>query len=147
MMNEKLEALKKFLVENGDFTVEELQDEEITDGYNENIVEVSSREYMVLTDKEADREASDYINDSVWAFNSNFIIQHSNALDYDDASKKVVKAIQDQYENGNEAMKKLIDDMDKFVQDAIEADGRGHFLNTYDGEEYEAGEFYIYRMN
>ena len=30
---------------------------------------------------------------------------------------------------------------------AKQADGRGHTLATYDGEEVEAGEFYIYRTN
>lgn len=147
MDNNKLEALKNYLVNEDEFTAEELQEEEITEGYNENIFEVCGREYMVLTDEEAYQAASDYINDFVWAFNSNFIIEHSNVLDYDNASEKVVKAIQDQCESGNEAMKKLINDMDEFVQDAIDADGRGHFLNTYDGEEYEAKDYYIYRMN
>ena len=106
MNMEKIEALKKFLIENGDYTDEELTEIEITEGYDENIAEIENREYMVLTDEEADQAASDYINDSVWAFNSDFIIQHSNVLDYDDASEKVVKAIQDQCESGNEAMKK-----------------------------------------
>ena len=147
MNMEKIEALKKFLVENGDYTEEELTEIEITDGYDENIAEVENREYMVLTDEEADQVASDYINESVWAFNSDFIIRHCDVLDYDDASEKVVKAIQEQCESGNEAMKKLINDMDEFVQDAIEADGRGHFISSYNGEEYEAGDYYIYRMN
>lgn len=147
MNMEKIEALKKFLVENGDYTEEELTEIEITEGYDENIAEVENREYMVLTDEEADQAASDYINESVWAFNANFIIEHCDVLDYDDASEKVIKAIQDQCESGNDAMKKLINDMDEFVQDAIDADGRGHFLNTYDGEEYETDNYYIYRMN
>jgi hypothetical protein len=143
----KIEALKKFLVENGDYTEEELSEIEIAEGYDENIAEVINCEYMVLTDKEADQAAKEYIEDSVWAFNSNFIIDHSDVLSYDKASENVVKAIQEQCESGNEAMKKLINNMDEFVQDAIEADGRGHFLNTYDGEEYEVGDYYIYRMN
>lgn len=33
------------------------------------------------------------------------------------------------------------------VADAIRCDGRGHFLSQYDGEEVEAGEFFIYRLN
>ena len=36
---------------------------------------------------------------------------------------------------------------DSFVQHAIAADGRGHFLSSYDGEENEAGEFFVYRTN
>jgi hypothetical protein len=37
--------------------------------------------------------------------------------------------------------------LDKFVEDAIEADGRGHFLAYYDGEENEQGDCFIYRVN
>ncbi len=45
----------------------------------------------------------------------------------------------------------MIEDEDEFVSQAISADGRGHFLNTYDGNEneqtIEGTTFYIYRMN
>ena len=144
MLNQKIEALRMFL---GYESIEDIT--ETT--YDENTFDTPDGEYMVLTDEEADEKAKEYINDTVWAFNSNFIIDHSDVLDYDKASEKVVEAIQEQYENGNEAMKKLINDMDEFAQDAIESDGRGHFLNTYDGEENEQllndTWFYIYRIN
>jgi hypothetical protein len=115
--------------------------------YNENIFEIGNQEYLVLTDDEADQRTKEYIADSVWAFNSDFIIEHSSALDYDEASKKVIMAIAEQYESGNEAMKKLIDNFDEFAEDAISADGRGHFLSSYDGEEWKNGDYYIYRIN
>jgi hypothetical protein len=108
---------------------------------------IESGDYLVLTDEEADEQAKKYILDSIWSFNSDFIIEHSSALDYDDASHQVVKAIGEQCESGNEAMKKLIDDLDEFVEDAIDADGRGHFMSSYDGEEIEEGEYFIYRIN
>ena len=146
MKNTRIEALRNFLIENGDYTAEELQEIEIAEGYDENIFEVESQEYMVLTDEEADEKTSESINDTVWAFNADFIIEHSKVLDFDDASETVVKAISEMCESGNEAMKKLVDDMDEFVEDAISADGRGHFLNTYDGEEYEQDNYYIYKM-
>lgn len=41
--------------------------------------------------------------------------------------------------------------MDGFIQAAISADGRGHFMSSYDGEENEVTvndqTFYIYRLN
>ena len=124
-------------------------DEVIVSKYDEQVLEAEGNEYYVLTDDEADKVAADYINDSVWAFNSSFIIEHSKALDFDDASEKVVKAIAEQCENGNEAMKKLIDNMEEFIEDAISADGRGHFISGYDGNEEveQVGEedYYIYR--
>lgn len=110
-----------------------------------------NNDYLVLTDEEADEKAAEYIKDSVWAFNSGFIIQHSSALDFDDASEQVIRAIADQCERGNAAMSKLIDDMDEFIEDAISADGRGHFMSSYDGNEneetIEGQTFYIYRIN
>lgn len=139
MKNMKLKALASFLEEN---------EEEITvSKYDENVFEFGNQEYLVLTDEEADERTEQEISELVWAFNADFIIQHSSALDYDKASEQVVKAIQDLCENGNNAMKKLIDDFDEFVQDAIDADGRGHFLSSYDGEENEEGDYYIYRTN
>jgi hypothetical protein len=111
----------------------------------------TGEEYLVMTDEEADEAVKDYISDSVWAFNSDFIIEHSEALDFDEASKKVVEAIAELCENGNEAMKKLIDDFDEFVEDATSADGRGHFISGYDGSEEMASigkeDYYIYRTN
>ena len=110
-----------------------------------------NNDYLVLTDEEADEKAAEYIKDSVWAFTPSFIIDHSGALDHDKASEQVVKAIGEQCESGNAAMTNLIDDMDEFIEDAISADGRGHFMSSYDGNEneetVEGQTFYIYRMN
>ena len=53
-------------------------------------------------------------------------------------------------ESANELVLALIDDMDKFVSDAISSDGRGHFLSYYDGEEQEiyieGTTFFYYRL-
>lgn len=104
--------------------------------------------HIVLTNDEADEKASEYIKDSLWAFNAEFIIDHSK-LPYD--AIDMIKTYQEEKcEGANETIEALIEDMEEFVNDAISADGRGHFLNTYDGNENEEtveGEtFYIYRM-
>ena len=139
-MNNKIKALAKSL---------EIKAKDITE--ENDYFNANGAEYLVLTDEEADERAKEYILESVWAFNADFIIEHSNALDFDEASKKVVEAIAEQCESGNEAMKKLIDDLDEFVSDAVSADGRGHFLSGYDGEENEeeinGTTYYIYRTN
>lgn len=49
--------------------------------------------------------------------------------------------------SANSIVKALINDIDTFVYDAIDADGRGHFLSFYDGREHEQDEFFIYRTN
>ena len=142
MVNEKKQALALYLQ-----TKEEIE----ISSYDENVLEADGGEYLVLTDEEADERAKEDILNLVWAFNADFIIEHSSALDYDDASKKVISAIANQCESGNEAMKKLIDDLDEFVEYAISADGRGHFLASYDGDEGEQKvnktDYYIYRIN
>lgn len=123
--------------------------------YDEGTFEIGNQSYLVLTDDEADKYCADRIKDSVWAFNKNFIIGQCSALDFDDASEKILDAIQEQCESGNDAMLKLIDDIDEFIDDAKSADGRGHFMNSYDGEENEMffkygsenQELYIYREN
>lgn len=94
-------------------------------------------DFRFLSADEADKAAKEYIKDSVWAFNADFIIAHSSALDYDAASKKIISAIQNECESGNDAMLKLIDDFDDFADDAISCDGRGHFLSSYDSYERE----------
>lgn len=102
--------------------------------------------YLVRTDEEADEAAKEYIKESVWAFNADFIINHSR-LPYE--AIEMVQAFQQKCEDANETILALIEDFDDFVCDAISAHGRGHFLSSYDGEENEEtvnGEtYYIYR--
>ena len=38
-------------------------------------------------------------------------------------------------------------DWEAVINEAIEIDGCGHFIATYDGEENEMGEYFIYRLN
>jgi hypothetical protein len=106
--------------------------------------EADGETYLVCTDGEAEERAGDYIKESLWAFNTGFIIYHSS-LPYD--ATDMVSAFQEaKCEGANETIAALITDMDEFVEDAICADGRGHFLNGYDGEEYESHGFYIYQQ-
>ena len=91
--------------------------------------------YLVLTDDEADDEAKESILESVWAFLPDFLACHAK----DGIDADVFRAIQDngKCEDNNKAILALLDDVDHFVDDAIRADGRGHFLSSYDGEEDE----------
>ena len=144
--NPRIKALAKYL---------ELTKEEEKEIYYESydIYCYGNQEYLVLTDDEADEKVAEYIKDSVWAFNPSFLSSHS------DIDEGVFKLLQDKCESANEAVLKLIKDFDKFVEDAVGTDGRGHFLSSYDGEENEIGLFkffcpeynnetyYIYRTN
>ena len=115
----KIEALsRKFSVPLDE--IEEIDDQTFN---------VDGHEYLVLTDEEANDKVREYIESSLWAFDSNFLACHCSI------DTKIIQLLQRRYEDGNEALRRLIRDFVHFVDDAISADGRGHFLNTYDGEE------------
>ncbi len=91
-------------------------------------------DYIVLTDSEADEKAEEYIEDTLWAFNAGFL---SEVTGFD---VSIFEAVQSngKCEDNNGAILQLVgDNIGLLVQDAISSDGRGHFLNTYDGEETE----------
>lgn len=145
--------------------------------------EAEGGEYEVLTDSEADDFARQYIEDSVWAFNTWFLINHIDIEDvnryfgfsssyYDEDEEEDIEIDdeeevfyihmgmgfeewleqeQQKAESSNDTIQNLIGDFDAFVDDAISADGRGHFISFYDGEENEeevnGTDYYIYRTN
>lgn len=152
LLNEKYEALKSFLVENGYATYEELS-ENVDAVYNDSwdTFELFGNEYKVLTDEEADKAAEESIEESLWAFNAEFILEHSKievvGREYDEIVKAFRKMQETLCESANALVKALVTDIDNFVQDAVETDGRGHFISSWDGEEHKSENFYIYRTN
>lgn len=128
-------------------------DEIEQDKYDPNTFEFGSESYLVLTDEEADDRTRDYILDTLWAFNAEFILPRSR-IDADDEESilKALKLVQEKCcENCNPLILALIENIDDFVADAQAADGRGHFLSQYDGAENDVSNadytFYIYRQN
>jgi len=105
-------------------------------------------DFFVLTNEEADKRAKEYILETVWAFSTDFLQAHArkgvDISDLDDYRSKVC-------EDANATMLALIENVNDFVDAAIAADGRGHFLSSYDGEEHEVNigdeDFFIYRTN
>jgi hypothetical protein len=150
---ERLEALKAHLIECGEFTEEET--EELTYREAWDSFTAWGQEYKVLTDEEADATTREYILDTLWAFNAHFILRHTafydtSSIEDDEAFEEAIKELQGRICEGvNPIIRALIENIDVFVDDAIQADGRGHFLATYDGEEIELnhGKYYAYRMN
>ena len=112
--------------------------------YDNTLYETDEGEFLILDDENADKLAEEYILNSLWAFNADFIINYTD-LPYD-AIDMIIAYQTEKYEDANDTIYALIDDIDEFVSDAIAADGRGHFINNYDGEEIECGEWFIYRM-
>lgn len=114
---------------------------------------IESGNYEVLTDEEAEEKAAEYIKGSLWAFNADFILNHCKNADsmdcyeWDAAKESIEHAQAVQCESLNGLCFALIDDIDEFTQDAIQEDGRGHFISFYDGTEHEQNGFFIYRQN
>lgn len=113
-----------------------------------NCWEFGRAEYRVLDESEADEACGEYIEQSLWAFNSDFLANMTNL------PEEVFTALSDKCEDGNDAVYRIVKStcgIDKFVNAAVSADGRGHFLSQYDGNEYEVNAgwryFYIYRTN
>jgi len=109
-----------------------------------------SREYAIATDQEADEACLKHIEDSVWAFNASFILKECGLPR---ELEECIQGFQEQKcESANPALLALVEKcckggLDEFVTDAIAADGRGHFLSHYDGEESQEVDYYIYRVN
>lgn len=104
-------------------------------------------EYRVLTDDEATDETEMKIHESLWSFNVDFLARYVPAL----ANPRAAKAWEDMLgalcEDANGLVAALVGDrLGEMITDAIRADGRGHFLAHYDGEEIEIGNYRIYRV-
>jgi hypothetical protein len=122
--------------------------EDTFDHYGLAVFSLGNQQYAIGTDDEADEACSDSIGQSSWAFNASFILGECGLpFELEDA----IRSFQEkECEGANDAILALIHkcgNFDSFVQEAIAADGRGHFLSSYDGEENEAGEFFVYRTN
>lgn len=112
-------------------------------------------EYKVYTDREATKAATEEVRRHLWAFNTDFIMRHCPAFDElsDRETEQVEKGLREMQgnlcETANEIVFALIGGnrgFRRFAEDAIDADGRGHHLAGYDGneEELEGTPYYLY---
>lgn len=111
-------------------------------------------DYLVLTDNEATKMTQDYILDSLWAFNAEYILSYTEcSIELHEVTLKALKKMQQELcEDANEIVRLLLgDNIDRFVDNAIYQDGRGHFLAAYDSIEIaclqDNIQYYIYRIN
>ena len=141
----KTEALAEHIggVKSSDLTKENFNH------YGLSVYSVNGEEWAIGTDSEADKACKEYIKDTAWAFRSSFICEYCNLPQ---ELAEALEAMQSKKcEGANDSILALIEKtdggIDGFVEEAISADGRGHFLSSYDGEENERGGFFIYRIN
>lgn len=96
------------------------------------------REYAVGTQAQAERAAKETILDSLWAFNASFIASFAGL---DSATEKAIREMQSKLsEDANPLIRRLIGErnLNNFVKKALQADGLGHFLSSYDSEEIDS---------
>lgn len=110
------------------------------------IVEFDGEQYAIAyIEEKADKACGEYIENTIWAFDPYFLEQMT------DVPAEMFEAVQYKCDSINEALQILVMrtcGMDDFVDAAINADGRGHFLSPYDGEEIElACGGYAYRID
>lgn len=106
-------------------------------------IDLGSREYLMLSDSKADEALKEYIKETAWAFNADFLAWNT------ELPEEAFTGIQEQCESANPAVLAMIEKtcgLDEFVKEAEKADGRGHFLSNYDSVEIDGPEnWYFYR--
>jgi hypothetical protein len=109
---------------------------------------IEGAEYLVGDDLQANRFAREDIFDSMWAFKAEFIADHTH-MKLTSKAIECIEHIQEKLcEDANDLIKAMVFDLHEFVADAIQADGRGHFLASYDFKEIKlAGGLFAYRTN
>ena len=106
--------------------------------------------HRVLTDEEADELAYEVIVEELWSFSSSFLAGETGI----DEEVFIALANNGKCEGNNDAITSLIKSscgLREFAYSAVGHDGRGHFINRYDGNEHEVKvgrkTFYIYRVD
>lgn len=100
--------------------------------------------FFVYTDEEATQACYEYIEENLWGTNSCFI------TDFLDLPSEIApffaKACEELCEGANPFFIKLLGNrLGEFCEQAVNCDGRGHFLAFYDFEENECDGFFIYK--
>lgn len=156
-------ALKKFIAQRDGYTEDDMKsvtvDRYYSTLYNEYRYAACGEEFYVIDDVRAYALAFQLIEAELWAFAPDVIVKHLKPdivycdypVDLGDLRLAIRAAQERLCEGANALIHALIDDLNEFVEDAIAAYGRGHFISSYDGVEHEVtvdGEtYYIYRLS
>ncbi len=136
----KIEALAKFLKINPEM----IKHSQFPDNFR-----YGSNEYLVYTEIEANNACADFIKETIFLFNSEFIL-FETGLNYNNKIVETFKTMQErQQSNCRDFLLSLIDrtcGFDAFVDSVILKLGRGTLLATLDGKENQEGNFFIYRI-
>ena len=138
-----------------DKSIIEVTSEDIKNALNKNIERptywglpiliIDGGEYAIASnEQEADEAAYKEIEDVLWAFRDTFL------ADMTGLPVELFTFLANNDCQDNNIYRQLIESkttIKNFVDEAIAADGRGHFLSYYDSKELQIGEYLIYRQN
>lgn len=109
------------------------------------IVFIDDVRYMVAENEQKAFEACcEYVEDNLCYFCPEFLAEQT------ELPIEIFEALASKDFHDNSVYKSLIEHVttiENFTQAAIDADGRGHFLNSWDGSELEIGEYLLYRLD
>ena len=114
------------------------------------VLVLADGEYAVaLSDEDADSAAKEYIENSLWAFNSSTLEELTGI------PNEMFSAVQEtRCESSNDAIRICVDatcGIESFVDNVLESDGRGFYLASYNSEEiehyFDDETIYLYRVN
>lgn len=117
--------------------------------YDERYIEGAAGDYFVGTYAEAMSACYDYVEETLWAFDSSFL----SGFMPDGIGAAEIEAIRgDRCESANPALEALVRaggySIAEVAEQAVGYDGMGHFLASYDGEEREASNgLLVFRTN
>jgi hypothetical protein len=100
---------------------------------DDEIITIQGTSYIVLNEDQVKERMDDHIRETASYFNTWFLANMTE-LDEEIFENLVEK---------NEAVYNLICKtcgINEFIEECLSTDGAGHFLNGYNGEEYELGE-------
>lgn len=104
--------------------------------YDDTVLEVEGQEWLALDDSEADSRAHAEVERLLWAFNASFLAGETGI---DQSAFDAIQA-NGRCEDNNDAILSMIKGtcgLESFVESAVGADGRPHFLAQYDGDVVE----------
>ena len=93
--------------------------------------------FVTESETETFNEVSDYCEQSLFAFNPEFLALHIGGSDNEDDVIEAIKATQPLCESANPLLAAAIENWQEFIEDAIWTDGAGNFLSPWDGQELE----------
>lgn len=109
---------------------------------------IQNGDYIVLTDKEANATARKVITQNLYNFDADFILDHSTFLKelFTVEEFNELKRTHNQ-QFINVVIERSLDALEDFIYDALNYNGRAHFISFVGGSEIKLNNLYIYQLS